>query len=119
MSTLPRIDTARKPRSRAYASPVPREEVAQRIADSIRLHADQGITRQPEQYTCSPQTLALVAAILASDACIHSWVDCWIDPWTRRPAHPFSSCRREACPAGYVRGMRCTVGACDAVEVRA
>lgn len=65
MSTIHLCPESRKPRSRAYASPVPREEVAQRIADSIRLHADQGITRQPEQYTCSQQTL--VAAIFASE----------------------------------------------------
>jgi len=55
----------RKPRRcRAYASPVPREEVAQRIADSIRFHAHRGLTRLPQEYTASPQTLALVMAIL-------------------------------------------------------
>jgi len=67
MSTVATFSPTRNlRRCRAYASPVPREEVAQRIADSIRYHTRRGLTRLPQEYTASPQTLALVMAILSA-----------------------------------------------------
>lgn len=54
-------------RPRAYRRPISIEETAARIVHSIRAHAEEGVSRVPEQYTSRPEVLRLVAWFLANE----------------------------------------------------